>query len=73
MAVDNIYKIVQEIFDTSSELPTRNEISKAFIPFSKISPNQEDIYIYSGYERIRFCERDPEFQLIFLNEFLSTN
>jgi len=69
MAVKNIYKIVQEIFKTS-ELPTRPDISKAFIPFSNISTNMETVYIYKGCEEIPFKERLPEYQLIFCNEFL---
>jgi len=70
MAVEKIYKIVQEIFETS-ELPTKPEISKAFIPFSNISTNMETVYIYKGCEKIPFKERDPEYQLIFCNEFMN--
>ena len=70
MAVDNIYKIVQEIFETS-ELPNKPEISKAFIPFSRISTNMETVYIYKGFEKIPFKERHPEYQLIFCNEFMN--
>ena len=70
MAVDNIYKIVQDIFETS-ELPTKPEISKAFIPFSRISTNMETVYIYKGLEKITFKERHPEYQLIFCNEFMN--
>ena len=70
MAVDNIYKIVQEIFETS-ELPNKPEISKAFIPFSRISTNMETVYIYKGFEKIPFKERHPEYQHIFCNEFMN--
>ena len=69
MAVENIYKIVQEIFETS-ELPTKHDISKAFIPFSSISTKMKTMYIYKGYEKIPFKERLPEYQLIICNEFL---
>ena len=69
MDVDNIYKIVQHIF-RSLELPIKNDVSNAVIPFSKINPNQENLYIYSGCEEIQFKKRHPEYQLIFLNEFM---
>ena len=68
MAVDDFYKIIQEIFNTS-ELSNKPEISKAFIPFSKVSTNIESVYIYNGCEKIPFNERHPEYQLIFCNEF----
>lgn len=44
-----------------------NELSEAVIPFSDLKESQ---YIYIGCEMIPFKERHPEFQKIFLNEFL---
>ena len=69
MAADNIYKIVQEIFE-SSELPIRTDVSRAFVPFSKVSTNKESKYIYIGSEKMPFKERDPNYQKIFIYEFL---
>ena len=70
MAADNIYKIVQEIFE-SSELPERRtDVSRAFVPFSLVSTNKESKYIYIGSEKMPFKERDPNYQKIFIYEFL---
>lgn len=44
-----------------------NDLSEAVIPFSALKESQ---HIYIGCEMIPFEERHPEFQKIFLNEFL---
>ena len=45
------------------------DISSIIIPFSKIFKNKKQSDIYSGDEKIRFNERDPEYKTILRQEF----
>lgn len=47
----------------------KSMVSQIFIPFSDISSQPPDDYIYSGGEKIPFRERHPIFQALILVEF----
>lgn len=47
----------------------KSMVSQIFIPFSDISSQPPDDYIYSGGEKILFRERHPIFQTLMLIEF----
>ncbi len=68
MASDNIYKIVQEIFQLSEQDPT-SDISTVSVPFSNVGNTIVHTYIYFGNEKIPFNRRHPEYQEILINEF----
>ena len=68
MASDNIYKIVQEIFQFSEQDPT-SDISTVSVPFSNVGNTIVQTYIYFGNEKIPFNRRHPEYQAILINEF----
>lgn len=68
--IGDIDKIFQERFE-----PTDQQLildySKAFIPFSNNSETTYSKYIYIGNENIPFNERHPEYQALFIQEFLT--
>jgi hypothetical protein len=47
----------------------KSRINQIFIPFSDISSQKIEEYIYSGGEKIPFRERHPIFQTLMLVEF----
>ena len=47
----------------------KSTVSQIFIPFSDISSQTPEVYIYSGGEQIPFRERHPIFQALMLDEF----
>ena len=66
---DNL-RIYQEIINDFEEryYPI---ISGAVTPFSRFEKMREPQYIYKGDEKIPFNERHPEYQNIFITEFLT--
>ena len=68
MAVD-IEKILQKgLVLTDQKLIL--DYSKAFISFSNMDGNANPGYIYIGNEKIPFNERHPEYQKLFIYEFV---
>jgi len=67
----DIDKIFQEKFD-----PTDQQLildySKVFISFSENNLFTKTEYIYFGNENIPFNARHPEYQELFIHEFLTT-
>ena len=65
---------IESIFKERFE-PTDQKLilgySKAFIPFSKADEFFNSEYIYNGNEEIPFKERHPEYQKLFIYEFLT--
>jgi len=45
-------------------------VKEITISFSKFFDHIDPSYIYSGSEKIPFCERHPKYQNILLNEFV---
>ncbi len=45
------------------------EISQLIIPFSKLTRSYKVPDVYSGTEKIPFKERDPDYKMIFRQEF----
>lgn len=66
-------KKIDQIFLEEAE-PTDQQMiidySKGFIPFSNINEFGNAKYIYFGNEKIPFKNRPPEYQELFINEFL---
>ncbi|MFX1419934.1 MAG: hypothetical protein ACFE9N_13530 [Promethearchaeota archaeon] len=67
MAVD---RMLQEEYE-----PTNQRIilgyAKAFVSFSNIDESNNNQYIYMGNEKIPFKQRHPEYQNIFIYEFIA--
>ncbi|MHA2390429.1 MAG: hypothetical protein ACXAEX_00530 [Promethearchaeota archaeon] len=70
MVVADVIKILLEIVDQFEEKFYPN-LTGAVIPFSDIKELQDVDYIYTGDEKIPFEKRLPEYQKIFIAEFLS--
>jgi hypothetical protein len=72
MSTEKIERIFLEKFE-----PTDQQLildySKVFIPFSENSVFTKTEYIYFGNESIPFKERHPEYQELFIHEFLTAN
>ncbi|MFX0004084.1 MAG: hypothetical protein ACFE9C_16640 [Candidatus Hodarchaeota archaeon] len=70
--IDDIERIFQEKLE-----PTDQQLilgySKVFIPFSNDRESTNSKYIYIGNEKMSFKERLPEYQEIFIYEFLTDN
>lgn len=67
MAVEKKYEKI-----TNQDFPAGESIkiaSKIIIPFSEFGKNKKCLDIYDGSEKISFNERDPEYKIIFKNEF----
>ncbi len=71
MSSGKIYNKYQEVLGKSNDMQLKSQfnISKAVIPFSKIIGSSKPIDIYSGNEIIPFKERDPDYKMIFRQEF----
>jgi len=65
-------KPINKIFgntDRNENSDIHHDISSIIIPFSKVFKIKKKLDIYSGNEKIPFKERDPEYKLIFRQEF----
>ena len=71
MVVADDMKILLDIIDRFEEKFYPN-LREAVIPFSEIVEIQYVEYIYTGDEKIPFEKRLPEYQKIFIAEFLSS-
>lgn len=69
MVSGKVHKIYHKIFEPTDQQIIL-EVSKAFMPFSNIDESTKTEYIYIGNEEIPFKERHPEYQRIFIKEFL---
>ena len=69
MIAKDFFKIYQEFFEPTDQ-QTILDYSRAFIPFSSINEPSSSKYIYFGNEKIPFKERHPEYQKLFIYEFL---
>jgi len=69
MAVD-IDKILREGFELTDQQLIL-DYSKAFISFSNVDGYANSEHIYIGTEEIPFKERHPEYQKLFIYEFLT--
>ncbi len=69
---EDVDRIFQEKFE-----PTDQQLildySKVFISFSNTAESANSQYIYMGNEKIQFKERHPQYQYIFIAEFLEGN
>ena len=70
MALGEFIKDNQEVIDNFEE---RNypDLTGAVMSFSKITDMKVPQYVYKGDEKMPFTERDPEYQKIFIAEFIS--
>ena len=71
METEKIYQIYHGSYDPSNKPPFLN-ISQIFIPFSELDEVEQTKYIYFGNERITFKDRHPEYQKIFIQEFIDS-
>jgi len=71
MSSGKMERMVHEDLEKLLERDLEREVnlSRIITPFSKIFSSYKPIDIYSGTERIPFKERDPEFKMIFRQEF----
>ncbi|MFX0029013.1 MAG: hypothetical protein ACFE8B_07380 [Candidatus Hermodarchaeota archaeon] len=51
------------------EMDQKSIVEQIIIPFSEISSQVKEEYIYIGDEKIPFKERHPVFQTLMLSEF----
>ncbi len=70
METKEIYKTIQNIFQPT-EQPHFPDISRLLTPFANIGEIEKPLFLYEGTEEIPFSERHPEYQKIFINEFLT--
>lgn len=70
MSSKTIKKKIPDI--TKDQLSKKRPINlkEITISYSKFFDHVNPSYIYSGSEKIPFCERHPEYQNILLNEFV---
>lgn len=61
---ENIFPIYNTFLEDSINF------KKIVIPFSEFENSKSTFYIYDGTEKIKFKEKVPLYQDIFLNEFL---
>ena len=71
MSSERLERKYPEIMENSFEGDTKEDIdiSQLIIPFSKLSRRYTVPDVYSGKEKIPFKERDPEYKMIFRQEF----
>lgn len=70
METEDIHKTIQSIFQPT-EQPHFPDVSRLLTPFTSIGDIEKPRFLYDGTEEIPFKERHPEYQEIFINEFLS--
>ena len=70
METKDMHKTIQSIFQPS-EQPQFPDVSKLLTHFRNLSENERPQFLYDGSEEIPFNERLPEFQEIFIHEFLT--
>jgi hypothetical protein len=69
METEEYLKQIPVIIYPSGEPPTL-DLTRFSIPFSEICERQKPQFIYSGYEKIKFEDRHPEYKRILIQEFL---
>jgi hypothetical protein len=62
-----------ELNDKNTIGVINSNINKILIPFSDISSQSIEEFIYLGREKIPFRERHPVFQVLMLNEFVNSS
>jgi hypothetical protein len=70
METKDIHKTIQSIFQPF-EQPQFPDLSTLLTPFKNLNENGKPQFLYGGTEVIPFKERLPEFQEIFIHEFLT--
>lgn len=71
MSSSNIRGKYKKVPEYSKAISIKKELntSKAVIPFSTFFKNNNGKDVYSGFEKIPFKERDPDYKMILKEEF----
>ncbi|MFX1502691.1 MAG: hypothetical protein ACFFDH_17150 [Promethearchaeota archaeon] len=67
---NDISRIFEEKFEPTNQQLIL-EYSKVFISFLNVNESTNSKYIYIGNEKMSFKERHPEYQKLFIHEFLT--